>query len=229
MFSRIWNLLREHFALLLKCGSVLFLFSVSVLIVACGANNTAQVPGAPPVTITINLNQSFSSPTPKLADYSCGAWATQTTPDYSKGGVVGVYAKFVHNVNGNPVGVDGATAQATVHWPDGTQQQMNVTTMGDGLAVFDVAMQASALNHIVLIDVVFTSSDGQHTCAVPQAAFFTAVVGTATPSPQASPSPQPSPASTGTPVFPFPTPTDTPGGGPPGPRKTPTPTPGFGP
>lgn len=224
MFSRIWNLLREHFALSIKCGSVLFLFSVSVLIVACGANNTTQAPGAPPVTITINLNRSFSSPTPPLADYSCGAWATQTTPAYSQNGVVGVYAKFVHNVNGNPVGMNGANAQATVHWPNGQQQQMNVTTTSDGLAVFQVGLQPSALNHVVLIDVVFTSSDGQHTCAVPEAAFFTAVIGTVTPSPKATQTQQPTaPASTETPVVPpFQTPTDTPEG-PGGPRRTPTP------
>lgn len=227
MFSRIWNLLREHFSLSLKFGSVLFLFSVSVLIVACGANNSTQAPGAPPVTITINLNQSFASPTPPLAEYSCGAWATQSTPAYSLNGIVGVYAKFVHNVNGNPVGMDKATAQATVRWPDGKQQQMNVATTADGLAVFQVAMQASALNHVVLVDVVFTSADGQHVCNVPEPAFFTAVVGTATPSPGTKPSPQPtSPSATETPGYPFPTPTDTPDtGGPGGPRRTPTPTP----
>src|SRR5262249_42148566 len=122
---RIWNRLREHLGLSLKCGSVLFLFLISVLIVACGANNTASVPGAPPVTVTINLDQTFSSPTPKLPDYSCGAWITESTPIFNPTGTVQVYAKFVHNADGNPVGVGNVTATATILWPGNTQQQMN--------------------------------------------------------------------------------------------------------
>ncbi|MGH2508725.1 MAG: hypothetical protein ACRDHZ_15170, partial [Ktedonobacteraceae bacterium] len=82
MRSRIWHGLRAHLSLTLKCGSILFLFLISVLVVACGANNTAQVPGDPPVTVTINLNQTFASPTPTQAPYACGAWATVSTPAY---------------------------------------------------------------------------------------------------------------------------------------------------
>jgi hypothetical protein len=226
MCSRIWNLLREHLALSLKCGSTLFLLLMSVLVVACGANNSTQAPGAPPVTVTINLNQTFASPPPPLPPYSCGAWATQTTPGYSQNGIVAVYAKFVQNVDGNPVGMDKATAVATVQWPNGQQQQMNVVTTSDGLAVFQIAMQPSALNHVVQIDVTFTSSDGQHTCTVPQAAFFTAIQISPTPSPSASPS------STDTPTV---TPSGTPSAGPTNTppwitpptktRRTPTPTP----
>ena len=117
MHSRIWHGLRGHLGLVLKCGSVLFLFLLSVLVVACGANNTTQAPGDPPVTVTINLNQTFSSPTPPLAEYSCGAWATQTTPAFVLNGPVEVYAKFVHNVGGNPVGMAGARANAEFLWP----------------------------------------------------------------------------------------------------------------
>lgn len=221
MRSRLQNLLRKHFALSLKCGSVLFLLAMSVLVVACGANNTAQVPGAPPVTVTINLNQSFSSPTPPLAPYACGAWATQTTPAYYPNSFVGVYAKFVQNVDGNPVGMPNAQAQATIYWPNGTATTMNATTKNDGLAVFQVPLQQMAVGHVVRVAVVFTSSDGQHTCTIKddQSAYFTAIL--------SSPTAQPSPTPTSGPPNPFPS--VTPSGVPtfPGPpfRRTPTPTP----
>lgn len=218
MRSRIWHALRGRLGLALKCGSVFFLFLVSVLVVACGANNSAQAPGTPVVTVTINLNQIFSSPTPKLAAYSCGAWATESTPVYNPGNPnanVQVYAKFVHNVDGNPVGMDKANARATVFWPNGTTQIINATTTSDGLAVFPVTLQASALNHIVIVTVDFTSADGRQPCHVPpsSAAFFTAI--------EVSPTASPSPSET-----PVVTPTDTPTCTPTTfPRRTPTPTP----
>ncbi len=199
MCSRIWNLVREHFALSIKCSSVLFLFSISILIVACGANNSTAAPGAPPVTVTINLDQTFASPTPPLPPYSCGAWATQTTPSFSSNGLVSVYGKYVQNVSGNPVGMDRAAAVATVNWPGGSATTYNTQTSSDGLAVFQVPLQPEALNHVVLVSITFTSSDGQHTCTVPQPAFFTAI--------NVSPTPSPTPSST-------------PGGG----QSSPTPT-----
>ena len=206
MCSRFWHRLRENPGLALKCGSVFSLFLVSVLIVACGANNTAQVPGSPPVTVTINLNQSFASPTPALPPYSCGAWATQSTPAYYPNAIVDVYAKFVQNVNGNPVGMNNAQAQATILWPGGSPTYINKQTTSDGLAVFPIPLQPSALDHVVLVSVAFTSADGQHTCSVTgsQDAFFTAI--------SASPTASPSPGSTST--------ATPPGGG--GPGDTPT-------
>jgi hypothetical protein len=220
MYSQIWKLLREHLALTIKCGSVFSLFLVSLLIVACGANNTAAVPGAPPVTVTINLNQSFASPTPTLAPYSCGAWTTFTTPAYVQNGVVAVYAKFVQNVNGNPQGMAGAQAVAIVHWPNGQQPQINERTTSDGLAVFPITLDASAVNHVVLVYVSFTSADGQHTCTTTSPAFFTAIQ--TSPTPTATPTQQPG---GGFPGGPFATQTSTAGGGGfPG-QRTPTPTP----
>lgn len=208
MRSRSWTLFRRRSALALKCGSVFGLFLVSVLIVACGANNNAQAPGAPPVTVTINLNQTFASPTPKMPPYSCGAWATQSTPGYSPGAIVDVYAKFVQNVDGNPVGMSGASARATVFWPTSGQQQIPTQTTSDGLAVFPVPLKPDAVGHVVLIQVDFTSADGQHTCSVSgsQDAFFTAIY--------ASPTASPSPSPTNTPPTGFPpTGTDTPPAG----------------
>jgi len=197
MRSRLWNLLQGHLNLALKCGSVLFLFLISVLVVACGASNTTQAPGTPVVTVTINLNQTFSSPTPALAAYSCGAWATQTSPPYSVGGTVQVYAKYVQNVNGNPQGMANASAHAIVHWPDGSSTPLNEQTTADGLAVFQVPLEASSLNKVTLVEVDFTSADGQHTCNVQndQEAYFTALnvtpVVTPSPSPAATPSATP--------------------------------------
>lgn len=218
MCSQLWKRLREHLAFSLKCSSVLFLFLVSILVVACGANNTTQAPGAPPVTVTINLNQTFASPTPTMAPYSCGAWALNTTPSYSPGGSVAVYAKYVQNVDGNPQGMN-ATAQATISWPNGQVAIMNANTTSDGLAVFFVGMEPSALMHVVLVNVTFTSSDRQHTCTTPQAAFFTAIAVSPTPTPSPTAPPMPSPTRDG-------------GGGPPtftpGGDQTPTPTPRFG-
>src|SRR5579883_527708 len=219
MFSRFWSLFRSQPGLLLKSGSVCFLFLISVLIVACGANNSAQVPGSPPVTVTINLDQTFGSPTPALPPYSCGAWATQSTPAYAPNAIVDVYAKFVQNVNGNPVGMGGAHAVAYVSWPDGTSSQIPETTTSDGLAVFPIPLQPSALKGIVLVAVSFTSADGQHTCSVTQnqRAFFTAIQVSPTASPSSSPTGSPS-------VGPTDTPTDSPSpSASPGPKHSPTP------
>lgn len=181
MRLRLWNGLRGHLGLVLKCGSVLFLFLLSVLVVACGANSTTQAPGDPPVTVTINLNQTFASPTPPLAEYSCGAWATESTPAYNPGAPVEVYAKFVHNVGGNPVGMVGAHAHATFLWPGGAPTGVDTTTTSDGLAVFNMQMQPGSLNRVVLVDVAFRSADGQHACSDDNnngknnAAFFTPI------------------------------------------------------
>jgi len=217
MFSRLWQVFREQPVLLLKSGSVCVLFLLSVLIVACGAGSGVQVPGSPPVTVTINLNQTYASPTPPLPPYSCGAWATQSTPAYALNAIVDVYAKFVQNVGGNPVGMGSAHAVAYVSWPDGTASQIPTTTSSDGLAVFQIPLQPSSLNRVVLVAVSFTSADGQHTCNVAedQRAFFTAIQVSPTASPSASPTGTPSPGATGTPL-PFPSIS-------PGPKRTPTP------
>ena len=218
MRSQIWKRFREHLSLSLKCGSVFCLFLVSVLVVACGANNTAQVPTSPPVTLTVNLNQTFGSPTPTLPPLSCGAWATESTPGYYPGANVQVYAKFVQNVDGNPQGMNQASAHAIVYWPDGTQLAINERTTSDGLAVFPVPLQASAVGHVTLIEVDFTSADGAKTCSVKdnQRAFFTALTVTPspTPSPSATGNPFPfPPPGTGVPTFPVPGMTKTPKGG----------------
>lgn len=216
MRTRLGYFFQGRIGLFFKCGSLLFLLLVSVLVAACGANNTAQVPGAPPVTVTINLNRIFASPTPPLPPYSCGAWTTEATPGYYQGAVVDVYAKYVQNVNGNPQGMNQATAIASVYWPDGSVVTLPaVHTTSDGLAVFQIPLQPSAVNHVVLVGVSFTSADGSRTCNVSesQRAFFTAQL--ATPSAtaaSASPTTNPFPTPSGIPTFPVP-----------GPRKSPTP------
>ncbi len=194
----------------LKCGAIFGLFLLSILVAACGSSSTSATnPGDPPVTATINMDGNSGSPTPPLQPYWCGAWATQTTPPFGTA-TVGVYAKFTQNVNGNPQGVDGATAAATVQWPDGAQSEVTGTTSTDGLVVLAVstANRADAVNKITLVTVSF-AKDGVPPCNVPQdrAAFFTLVIGTA-----ATGSPI---TSTGTTTNPGATPTV--GGIPPGP------------
>lgn len=214
--------------LLAKCAGIFLLFALAVIVVACSSNTTQALPGTPVATLTVVFGQFNGSPTPPLAPYYCGGWATDTTPAYIPNGVINVYGKFTHTVSGNPVGVSGASAVATVIWPDGNTETEKTTTGSDGLAVFTIAIQASAINHVVLIQMTFTASDGT-TCSLTSPAFFTALVvsptatGTASPSPTGSitptpsltPSVSPSPGGTITPtVTPLPTilPTKTPPG-----------------
>jgi hypothetical protein len=204
---------RASLSLYLKCGVILLLFALSVLIVACSSTTPSNTSlGNPQVTVTINLNQKASSPTPPLPAYTCGAWVTNTTPAYNTNSVVEVYAKFIHNVDNNPVGIGGASAVATVMWPDSTTNTLSATTTSDGLAVFPVSTKSAAfaIGKVVLVTVTFTSNDG-HSCTVgpDRAAFFTLVIVSPTSNRT------PSPTVTGTPGA---TPSGTPN-----PKKSPTP------
>ncbi len=132
---------KNSLSLYVKFGALVFLLSLSILVVACSSNSSVQLnQGTPVATVTINLNQSGGSPTPPLKDYYCGGWATNTTPAFSPNTIVSVYGKFTHNVNGNPEGVPGATATAMVLWPDGSTDNVTATTSSDGLAVFPIAL-----------------------------------------------------------------------------------------
>lgn len=228
--SKQWKT-RVGTSLYVKCGAVFLLFLLSVLIVACssGATTTNGDLGNPPVTVTIQLGNDNNSPTPPLPDYSCGAWATNTSPSLSNTSTVGVYAKFVHNVAGNPVGEDQATATALVQWPDGSTTTQTVQTTGDGLAVFSVSIigRAYAINKFTFISVTFTKS-GTPGCTVPQdrVAFFTIVVVSPTATVIAVPSATATPSVTVT-TSPTVTPTCTPIPKPPKKKPTPTPTPPF--
>lgn len=173
-----------------KCGAIFALFALSVLVVACGNNGTNTNIDNPAVTVTINLGDN-GSPTPQVPAYSCNAWVTNTTPSVYTNAIA-VYAKYTQNVNGNPVGIAGATAQANVLWPDGNNSIVTVQTTGDGLAVFpiSIANRSADLNKIVLVTVQFTGG-GAPDCTVgtSQAAFFTLVIaspttGSATPTTQ---------------------------------------------
>ena len=198
--------------------ALLSLLALSLFVVSCGSSSaTTADTGNPPVTATINIDSNGGSPTPALPGYSCGAWATQAAAPYGTP-VIGVYAKFVQNVNGNPVGVDGANATATVLWPDGATSTIGGTTGGDGLVTFAVstAGRADALMKLVFITVAFTK-DGVPPCNVGQdrAAFFMLTTGTSgTPTAGSTPITGGAPPTGGTPV-----PGNTP---PPGPTPVPT-------
>ena len=168
-------------SLYLKCGATLLLLLFSVLIVSCGGGATNANLGQPDVTVTINLGQNGGSPTPPLPGYTCSAWVTNTSPSMNKSSIIGVYAKFVHNVNGNPQGVSPAQGTATVLWAEGS---VNVTanTTSDGLAIFPVSIanKSADLNKIVLVTIAFQGPQGVPPCnvTIDRAAFFTLVIST---------------------------------------------------
>jgi hypothetical protein len=192
--------------LLMKYGAISFLLLFSILLVACSGNGSSQVDlGTPVATVTINLGQVIGSPTPTLNDYYCGGWATDTSPAYSPTSIVSVFGKFTQIVDGNPEGVGGANATATIQWPDGTTDTLNATTTSDGLAVFPVPIKPSAINKLVTIVITFTIPDAQ--CTIPSAAYFTAILVSTMPTKTAVPSVTPTPGGTVTPTG---TPTSTP-------------------
>jgi len=206
-------------SLYIKCGSLLLLFLFSVLVVACGSNASGVGLGQPLVTVTVNLNGS--SPTPPLQPYYCTAWVTNTSPGINSGGVVPVYAKFVQVVNGNPQGVDQASAVADVQWADGSVVTVNATTTADGLAVFPVSIanRVADVGRFSFVTVTFSKA-GYPNCAVKgnQAAFFVLVYSTPIVTSTSNPSLTPTP--TGITCI---TPGAAPGNLPL--KKTPTPTP----
>ena len=184
--------------ILLKCAGIFLLLVLTVIVVACGSSTTQAVPGMPVATLTVVFGQFNASPTPELASYYCGGWATDTTPVYSPNSVINVYGKYTHTVDGNPVGVSGASAIATVYWPDGSTATEKTTTLSDGLAVFSITIQASAINHVVLIQMTF-SIPNVTPCTLTSDAFFTAIVASPTPTNTAMPSPTNSATPSGTP------------------------------
>ncbi|GER85333.1 hypothetical protein KTAU_39680 [Thermogemmatispora aurantia] len=214
----------------LKFSSLGLFLAFCVVIVACGNNSSQANLESPSVTATIVFGTN-DSPTPSLPDYLCGAWATDTSPQISSGKMIMVYAKFVHTVDGNPVGVGDATATATVRWWDGSVTTQTVQTTSDGLAVFSIPPRADAVGKLTLVNVTF-SKEGTPGCTVPQAAYFTISSGgtataTKTASPQATSGPTqetPTPTATSTAV-PFPTVTITVTFPPGPPRGTATPPP----
>src|ERR1700686_2199295 len=154
--------IKTSLPMLLKCAGIFLLLLLTVIVVACGSDSTQAVPGTPVATLTVVFGQFNASPTATLAPYYCGGWATDTTPVYSPNSVINVYGKYTHTtVDGNPVGVNGALAVATVYWPDGTSATEKTTTSSDGLAVFSITIQASAINHVVLIQMTFTTPNVQ--------------------------------------------------------------------
>ena len=200
--------------LIFKCSAISFLSFMSILIVACSSNGSSQLnPGTPVVTVTIKLGQDTGSPTPTLSPYYCGGWATDTSPLFSSTSTVSIFGKFTQIVDGNPVGVLGATATAIIQWPDGTSDTKTITTTSDGLAVFPVDIKPSAVNKLVTISIEFKSTQGVE-CTIPSAAYFTAILisptptKTAVPSPSGTPTGSPTPVATGTPIVtPSPVPT----------------------
>jgi len=179
----------------LKCGAILLLLSLSFLLIACGTSNTSTTASlnSPPVTVTIRFKNDLSL-LATVRPYLCGAWTHDTTPGFNPGSKIPVYAHFVRNVNGNPVGVNGASAQASVQWADGSRANQAGTTTGDGLVVFYFAIpnRPDMVGKNNLVTVLFTAPNGQ-TCNIdnqPQPAAFFTLIGVS-PTPTAAPSAMP--------------------------------------
>jgi hypothetical protein len=221
-----------HLATALKCGTVCILFIASLLLAACGAGTAStETPDASQVTVTIDL--SNKTPVPTAAPFWCGAWVTNTTPRFQPGSQIGVNMKFVRNDNGNPVGVNGAQATATVTWADMVTETAVGQTTSDGLAVvaFTIPSRTGLLNKNNIVTVTFSAPAENLNCEVTpdRAAYFTFVQGSptaapttpaatatatngpstpgATPSPTVEPSPTATPDGPGGPGGPDPTPT----------------------
>ena len=212
-------------SLYLKCGVLLlFLLGSSIIIAACSSGNsdtssTSANLGAPPVTVTIQFDNDLTA-LPTQAPYLCGAWITNTSPAFVPNTIIPVYAKFVHLTNGNPQGVAGATAQAVVHFADGSTVPLPATTTGsDGLAVFTFTLPNTQIiaGHNNIVTVTFTGANGASCTVDPsRGAYFTPLIASptataTTPATSKTPTPTliltPTPTATAVPgVTPTPTP-----------------------
>ncbi|WP_165423252.1 hypothetical protein [Ktedonosporobacter rubrisoli] len=163
----------------IKSGSIFLLFLLSALIVSCSqpSSNATGLNG-PVVTVTISLGQNGAPATPQ-ASYWCGAWTTNATPNIKGTDMISINAKFTKNNAGNPEGIGGANATATVKWGDGSSQILSsVTTTADGLAIIPVSIanRDASVGKISLVTVTF-NKPGVGTCTVDnnRAAFFTII------------------------------------------------------
>ncbi len=167
-----------HLSFLRKYTIFIPLFLLSMLFAACGPSTQAATTNPVPTT-TIHLQTQGGSTSSPFPGYTCGAWATNTSPKYDNQPIA-IYAKYTQNVDGNPQGVAGATATATLYWGDGAVDALTQTTTADGLAVFNFPStgRAGAINKSSLVTVSFAKA-GTPGCVVDRdrAAFFTLTPG----------------------------------------------------
>lgn len=193
--GRFSSSLPYTFSFYLKCATILLLFLFSIIIVACSGSaannstaNASNLEQGPQPTITIRIGSYNATPTPTLPPDWCGAWATQTSVS-SDATSVGIDAKFTKNVNGNPQGIDGATARIDLSWPDGTPFTQTVQTTPDGLAVFTVPVENNdmVMNKLILAQVTFNKDGLSCSVSADRQAFFVVVAPTPTPTPTPDP------------------------------------------
>jgi hypothetical protein len=182
---------RSFVSLSFKYGFIFVLVTLSIALVACGANssgNSITAAGATPTpkaTATmININDANQlSPTPTLPAQWCGLWMTDESPIYSSGGNIPIYAKFVSQQEGNPVGIGNATVYITVQWGDLTTNTFTPPlTSASGLTTFNIPMSghSGAINKLSLVTATFSA--GGVTCSVgtDRAASFALITGITT-------------------------------------------------
>lgn len=177
-----------------KYGAIFLLFTLSIVIVACGSNisnstitstGATATTGTPRATPTINFSKlNQLSPTPTLPAQWCGIWVTNESPVFSNGGTIPIYAKFVSQQGGNPVGIAGATVNITIQWGDLSYAPplQPVYTTSDGLATTYAIMSGHsfATNKLSLITATFTSGSVSCSVGTDRPASFTLVAGSTT-------------------------------------------------
>lgn len=193
----------------LKIGAIFLLLLLGILVAACGSSGTQVTTANEPTPVaTIHLGNTDLSPTPGLSPDWCGIWVTNSSPPISLG-TINIYAKFVQNKDGNPIGIAGAQVTINIQWGDGTPQPSPpLTTSSTGLVTYNVSMMghSGAINKLSLITGTFSS--GSATCSVDNSrpASFVLVAGGAGSPSATKTSNQPTGGNGGIPGFPgFPT------------------------
>ena len=176
----------SFFSLSFKYRFIFFLLTLSTILVACGANSNSAtgsgVTSTPTATTPmINFNKvNQISPTPTLPAQWCGVWVTNESPAYNGGGSIPIYAKFVKQQDGNPVGIGGASVNITIQWGDySTPVPLSAITTADGLAIIYASMagHAGAINKLSLITATFNSGDVTCSVGTDRPASFALTVG----------------------------------------------------
>ncbi len=174
-----------------KYGAIFLLLTLSIIIVACGSNTsgttitsagaTTTATTTSKATPTINFSKvNQLSPTPTLPPQWCGIWVTNASPVFSSGGSIPIYAKFVSQQGGNPVGIAGAAVSITIQWGDlSTPISLQTITTSDGLATTYASMQGHsfAVNKLSLITATFSSGSVSCSVGTDRPASFALVAG----------------------------------------------------
>ena len=136
-----------------------------LMLTACGATAT-QV--GPQQTVTVSSGfQSQVSPIPTIPTYLCGAWSSNNAPGPNS--TIVIFARITKNL----AGVNGATANAVVHFQGGDQElDQHPASDNGGYVSFQLPLQGrQPVGTPATVDVTFTNFPGGTLHCTP--AFFT--------------------------------------------------------